>query len=458
MLYSDAVSQLYALGYELHGSPRRKFELGQVRTLVDALGNPQQKFRSILVAGTNGKGSTAATIASILRSAGYRTGLYTSPHLLRINERICLNGIAIPDEEFASAYLRVSDIAKRLVSESRLPNLPSFFETVTSIAFCYFAGSAVQVAVLEVGMGGRLDATNVVDPILSVITDIDLDHQEFLGSTLDEIAREKAGILRARVPAVILPQHPETNDVLGAEIQRIGARAVDASPNIVFDSPAGGALAKRIAGPARFLLNIGKHEIEIDSPLIGRHQHRNLALAITAAEELNVLGFPVSAEAIARGVRDTHWPARFQIIPAKADVPTIVIDAAHNPAGALALRAALSEAFADRPRLMLFGAMRDKAIREMAQILFPTTEMVMLTTTARNPRAVTTRELMRITRDVSQDVEAVDTITEALKRLAERAAEYHDPILILTGSIYIVAEAMSALGVEIQPSRPTSIQ
>ena len=199
MSYASALDRLHALGQELHtapGAPRRKFELAHMRTLMAALGNAERKFASILVAGTNGKGSTASTLASILARAGYRTGLYTSPHLSRVNERIQVNGAMISDEDFAALFDRVEEIATTLVRDGRLPGLPSFFETVTAIGFLYFASSNVHTAVLEVGMGGRLDATNIVEPIVSIITDISLDHTEWLGSTVDLIAREKAGILR----------------------------------------------------------------------------------------------------------------------------------------------------------------------------------------------------------------------------------------------------------------------
>ena len=210
------------------GAPRRKFELAHMRTLMAALGNAERKFASILVAGTNGKGSTASTLASILARAGYRTGLYTSPHLSRVNERIQVNGAMISDEDFAALFDRVEEIATTLVRDGCLPGLPSFFETVTAIGFLYFASSNVHTAVLEVGMGGRLDATNIVEPMVSVITDISLDHTEWLGSTVDLIAREKAGILRQDGVMITLPQHPEANQALGEVAVSLNVRGVNA--------------------------------------------------------------------------------------------------------------------------------------------------------------------------------------------------------------------------------------
>src|SRR6266705_1990642 len=202
--YEMAVERLYALGHELHQTPADKFDLDHMRTLSRALGHPWKRFACILVAGTNGKGSTASTLASILHSAGYKTGLYTSPHLMRVNERIRVDGELISDDQFVSAYEAVQEIAGALVAKSELPHMPSFFETLTAMAFAHFASVGVEVAVLEVGMGGRLDATNVVEPTLSIITDIDLDHQKYLGNTIGEIAREKAGIMRRGSPVVLL--------------------------------------------------------------------------------------------------------------------------------------------------------------------------------------------------------------------------------------------------------------
>src|SRR4051812_36929737 len=235
--YERAVEHLLALGHELGSN--RKFDLEHMRVLADALGNPQRRFASVLIAGTNGKGSTAATLASILQTAGHRTGLYTSPHLQRINERIRVNGDEISDPELAEIHERVEKISSALVSEGKLPHPPSFFETLTAMAFEYFASAGVEIAVLEVGMGGRLDATNVVDPCISVITDVAVDHQQFLGNTIGEIAKEKAGIIRPKGTVVMLPQHPEANDVLGNIAMDRNARAVSAVEFVPDVSPAG---------------------------------------------------------------------------------------------------------------------------------------------------------------------------------------------------------------------------
>jgi dihydrofolate synthase/folylpolyglutamate synthase len=214
MSYRAAIDQLNAMVPELYtgsGQPRRKFSLDEIRVLLSTLGDPHRRVRSVLIAGTNGKGSTAATLASILTASGVRTGLYTSPHLARVNERIRVDGVEIEDDAFARLFFRVHDAAQQLVLAGRLPQLPSFFEILTAQALLHFAESGVELAVLEVGMGGRLDATNIVDPLISIVTDISLDHTEWLGPTIAAITREKAGILRRRGTMITLPQHPEAN-------------------------------------------------------------------------------------------------------------------------------------------------------------------------------------------------------------------------------------------------------
>src|SRR5436305_13352930 len=252
--YERAVEHLLALGHEL--GTNRKFDLEHMRVLAEALGHPERRFTSLLIARSNGKGSTAATLASILQTAGHRTGLYTSPHLQRINERIRVSGEEISDPEFAEIHERVERIAAELVGQGKLPHPPSFFEMLTAMAFEYFASAGVEIAVLEVGMGGRLDATNIVDPCISVITDVALDHQQFLGNTIGEIAAEKAGIIRKNGVVVMLPHHPEANDVLGNFAMQQNARAVSAVEYVPDVSPAGNAMdrnegrSERVEGPA----------------------------------------------------------------------------------------------------------------------------------------------------------------------------------------------------------------
>ena len=471
MSYASAVESLLALGHELHATPSAKFDLANMRVLLEALGHRERRFSSVLVAGTNGKGSTAATLASILEAAGYRTGLYTSPHLLRVNERIRVTGLEISDDEFAEAHARVEESAQGLVAAGSLSWHPSFFEMLTAMSFEHFAHTAVRVAVLEVGMGGRLDATNVVEPAVSVITDIALDHQKFLGSTIAEIAREKAGIIRPRGTVVTLPQHPEANDVLGNAILERDARSVNAVPYVPPVSP--GALTfsqghgsagrafrpdsrsdravevqpeNRALAPEglrwRYPLEVLGETITVDSPLIGRHQLRNLALAIAAAAELNSQGFPLTARDIERGIRQTRWRGRLEVLPAAAGRPQVLLDAAHNPAGAWALRSALSELAGERPVTLVFGAMRDKAIAEMAEILFPLAAHV-VATRAQNPRSATPEEVRAAAVRLGEEIAVEPDVPAALRRAFTLAGA--DGLVVVAGSIYIIGEAINAL-------------
>ncbi|MGP0017270.1 MAG: bifunctional folylpolyglutamate synthase/dihydrofolate synthase [Candidatus Sulfotelmatobacter sp.] len=483
MSYETAVASMFALGHELAQTPSNKFDLAHMCVLLAAMHHPERAFPNVLIAGTNGKGSTAATLASILRASGLKTGLYTSPHLVRINERIRVNGEAIGDDDFARLHGAVDRVADKLVEQRELPWHPSFFEMMTAIAFVYFARERVEMAVLEVGMGGRLDATNVVEPRVSVIADISLDHQKFLGNTVGEIAREKVGIIRPGGVVVTLPQQPEANEVIGNTILGLGARAVSAAQYVPPVSPgsseyrvpstgetrplttegAGDTEERAESNPAflyRYPLQVMGKQILVESPLGGRHQLRNVALAIAAAEELSKLSKPeveprtppsgglaqITAESIEQGIRETRWPGRFQVVPSQAGWPEIVLDVAHNPAGAWALRSALSERYDNRPLIFVFGAMRDKAISEMTEILFPLAERV-IATRAENPRSALPEEIRQAGSRTAAEIEAVAEVGAALERARDSASP--EAVMVVTGSIYLVGEAMRRLGVRV---------
>ncbi len=458
MTYQQAVAQLYRLGHELAQTPSHKFDLRHMRVLLRGLEHPEQRLRSVLIAGTNGKGSTAATLQSIARAAGYRTGLYTSPHLVRVNERIRVNGQSISDADFVGAYVRVEQVVEQLIATGELPWHPSFFEVLTAIAFLFFAEAKLDLAVLEVGMGGRLDATNVVAPLVSVITDIALDHQKYLGDTIGEIAGEKVGIIRPGGVVVTLPQHPQANDVIGNAILGRGARGVSAVPYVPPVSPNAEQFgrwsdAKGLAtqgdhaeshGPrVRYPLAVLDHEITIESPLIGRHQLRNIALAIATAVELNSAGFNISADAVERGVREVRWPGRLQVV--RRDGVEFLLDVAHNPAGAWALRSALSQWYEDRRLVFLFGAMRDKALSEIAEILFPLGQCV-IATHADTPRSAKAEEIRTAAARTGTAIECVAPVAAAVARAKQIAGS--DNVVVVTGSIYVVGEALQALGVD----------
>ena len=458
MSYETAVAQMYALGHELAQTPSHKFDLAHMRVLLSALGHPEKRFPSVLIAGTNGKGSTAATLASILQASGLTTGLYTSPHLVEINERIRLNGAPIGNDDFATVHDVVGRTAERLVQEGDLPWHPSVFEMLTAMGFEYFARSRPDMVVLEVGMGGRLDATNMVEPRLTIITDISLDHQNYLGDTISQIAREKAGIIRPGGTVVTLPQLPDANDVIGNAILDAGASAVNAVPYVPPVSPGsasslsndGNIVGEQADVRNRYPLEVLGSQIMVESPLVGRHQLRNLALAIAAAVELRNQGLTnITPETIAQGIRETHWPGRFQLIPAAGQNPDYVLDVAHNPAGAWALRSTLSAAYADsREITLVFGVMRDKAVQEMTEILFPVAAHVIVTH-ASNPRSASADEIRQASARIAAgiDIEEAEDVASAL----EQAKQVAGPrgLIVVTGSIYIVGEVMRNLGVRI---------
>lgn len=466
MSYETAVASMFALGHELANTPSHKFDLEHMRVLLRALGHPEREFPSVLIAGTNGKGSTAATLASILRASKLKTGLYTSPHLIRINERIGIGGEQIGDDDFARLHGEVDKIAEELVGRSELPWHPSFFEMMTAIAFTHFARQRVDVAVLEVGMGGRLDATNVVEPLVSVITDISLDHQKYLGNTVSEIAREKVGIIRPGGVVVTLPQQPAANDVIGNAILELDATGVSAVPYVPPVSPASGQYlmpsSKTENVRSRYPLEVKDKKIFVETPLVGRHQLRNVALAIAAAEEVGKKGLPgITAESIERGIRETTWPGRFQVVEPRDGWPEVVLDVAHNPAGAWALRSALSERYGDRTLIFVFAAMRDKAISDMAEILFPMAQQVIATRPA-NPRAASPEEIALAASRTGTDIELIFDVRAALDRARElgqrkettpcilqrsqASSASKENVVVVTGSIYLVGEAMEALG------------
>jgi dihydrofolate synthase / folylpolyglutamate synthase len=444
MTYHSAIARLFELGHELSRTPSHKFDLAHMRVLLDSLGNPQTRFQSVLIAGTNGKGSTAATLASIVAVARHKTGLYTSPHLVSVNERIRVNGTEIANSEFSDVYEKVEAAASSLVTRGKLPWHPSFFEMLTAMAFCHFADVGVELAVLEVGMGGRLDATNIVEPLVAVITDISLDHQKFLGNTIAEIAAEKAGIIHPGGLVVTLPQHPAANDVIGKAVMTAGARAVSAVEYVPPVSPGTKGTAWDLSaggGRNHYPLSVMGKEIVVQSPLIGRHQLRNVGLAIAAAKQLDELGIKITADDVERGIRETEWPGRFQVMAPKPGRPEIVLDVAHNPAGAWALRSGLSERYEDRRITLLFAVLRDKAIGEIAEILFPVADQVVITAVD-NPRAAAPEEVAAATR-ASTDAVLDPDLPDAMERAIGLTSS--DGVLVITGSIYLVGAALSHL-------------
>ncbi|SFS02394.1 dihydrofolate synthase / folylpolyglutamate synthase [Granulicella pectinivorans] len=449
LTYAEAVDQLYSLGLELAPTaPRRKFELDHMRLLAASLGDPQSTYPSILIAGTNGKGSTAATLSSILAATGARTALYTSPHLYHVNERIQVNGTPIPDADFARLYTRVAEAAKDLVADQKLPHLPSFFEVLTAIAFTFFAEQKVDIAVLEVGLGGRLDATNIVDPLISVLTDIALDHQDYLGDTITLITREKAGILRPHGTLVTLPQHPEANQAIGEAAAGLDLHAINAADYI--PTPEAIHHEKASATPLprnHYTVAFNGLPLVVDSPLPGQHQQRNIALALAVVNTLaisNKFSYKIEIPLIEAGIRNTHWPGRLEFIP-----PNLLLDVAHNPAGAWTLRAAITRLPDDQPRTLIFSCLRDKDLDEMTRILFPLFDKtsgdparahdhIVLAPIPNNPRAAAVEDLLAAAHRLDIPAHAAPHLEAALAQA--RAITPEGGIILATGSVYLVGE------------------
>jgi dihydrofolate synthase/folylpolyglutamate synthase len=417
MNYPDSVHFLYALGNEIKTA---KLGLERIRAVLEALGRPQDGCRLVHVAGTNGKGSTCAMIAAGLRAAGFRTGLFTSPHLAEPTERIQIDGVPLSAEDFAAAFDRVHTAVEDLLRAGTIDLHTTYFETVTAMALDVFAGRT-DVVVLEVGLGGRLDATNVVMPALAVITPIDFDHEQFLGRSLDAIAGEKAGILKAGVPAVFSRQRPEAARVLHERAAALGIPVIRAAGWTVHD-------LELDAGGSRFEV----HGLHLHCPLAGEHQVGN---AVTAAAALTALEVP--AAAIESGIAATRWPGRLERV---SDDPAIVLDGAHNPAGARALAAYLDRFYRGRRVRLIFGAMRDKAIDEIAGILFPRAAEVIVT--APHQSRALAPDALAAAADHPNMRRAAD-LAEALA-MARADAAPGDAIFV-TGSLFLVAEARAIL-------------
>jgi dihydrofolate synthase/folylpolyglutamate synthase len=406
MNYSGSVRYLYSLGNEVLTA---KLGLERITTLLQALGSPHRACRWVHVAGTNGKGSTCAMIEAGLRAAGVRTGLYISPHLVEPTERIQICGQPVSQEQFARAFDRVHHAAEAMVASGELDMHPTYFETVTAMAFVLFAEAKLETVVLEVGLGGRLDATNVVTPELSVITPIDYDHQIFLGDTIEQIAAEKAGILKPGVAAVFAEQRPEAEAVLRAKAQAAYTLSRDwPMTELAID-----------ARGSRFRLR----GVEVVCPLAGEHQVENARVAAIALAQLGVSP---------AGIVSTQWPARLELVSAQ---PEIIIDGAHNPAGTRALAAYIRRFYAGRRIWMVYGALRDKAVSEMTSILFPLADQIILTAPA-NSRAMPPEDIQALGARLTHS---------AAEAIAQLSAVPPEDAVFIAGSLYLAGEARALL-------------
>ena len=400
MTYPDTVQFLYALGNEIKSA---KLGLERITAVLEALGNPERAYRVVHVAGTNGKGSTCAMIDAGLRAANIRTGLFTSPHLIEPTERIQIDGIPVSRADFERAFNAVHEIAEKLDLDCH----PTYFETVTAMAFWLFREKKVETAVIEVGLGGRLDSTNVVHPVLTVITPIDFDHEAYLGHTIEAIASEKAGILKPGIPAVFARQRPEAAKVLETRAAELHVPVTHFEDfeirDLVID-----ARGSRFSG--------------IVCPLAGEHQVDN---AVTAALALRALD--VSTD----GIAEARWPGRIEHVSPN---PDIILDGAHNPAGARALAKYLERFYGNRRIWMIYAAMRDKAIDEVAGILFPLASELVLTAPD-TPRALRPEAMA----EFAGRGHVESSVESAIAYARSHAAE--EDVIVITGSLFLVGEA-----------------
>ena len=424
----DAIEYLY--GLEFHG---HKFGLENIRAILSGLGDPQRAFRSVIVAGTNGKGSVCAMTAAALTAAGHRTGRYTSPHLIRLEERVAIDGVDVDRLELDEALGRVRTAIDGLLSFGRLRAQPTFFEVVTATAFEIFRDRRVEVAVLEVGLGGRLDATNVVSPVAGAITTIDLEHQRYLGDTLAQIAAEKAGIVKPGLPVVCGERKPEAVNVIAATCRAKDAELILAWEGVdLIAADAGGQSAITVRTPTRAYppFTLG---------LAGLHQIQNALVAVRLLETLDAAGLAVPAAAVGAGLQHPGWRGRLELV----HLPNgrrLLLDAAHNPAGAASLAAYLRAVFPAGVSLV-FGAMADKDHEAMLRVLLPCAIRVIATTAPSN-RAAPAADLARLVTLVRPEMAVL--IEPDPGRALDQACRIGGDVCV-AGSIFLVGAVLPLL-------------
>jgi len=432
MTYQEALDWLYSfIDYGVKRSYRYSaevFDLSRVKGLLASLGDPQDRFLSLHVAGTKGKGSTGALIESSLRAAGYTTGLYSSPHLIDFTERIRVNGRQIPESDLVGLVERLKPHVEQV------PEI-STYELTTASAFMYFADHQVDAAVVEVGLGGRLDATNVIHPRVSVITSLSYDHTHLLGESLSEIAAEKAGIIKAETPVVLAPQQLEAEHVVRAIAAENNAPVLQVNRDWHY-----AAGSRNFEAQTFQVWREGQEDSRVDLsiPLLGHHQVQNGAVAFAALQTASERGLPIKIPPIQEGMAATEWPGRFQVL---SQDPAIVLDSAHNRDSALKLRIALDDYFPGQRVTMVFGASSDKDVRGMFLELAPRVSRVILTQ-ANHPRSEDPLVLARLARAFGFDAEVVLPVFAAMRQAMKQAGR--DEVVLAAGSLFVVGSALAA--------------
>jgi dihydrofolate synthase/folylpolyglutamate synthase len=407
-----------------------KLGLDNIRKLLSLLGDPQRGLRAVHVTGTNGKGSVAAYVASALHAAGLRVGLYTSPHLVRFNERIRVDGRLISDDDVLRLWRDMQPAVAALARRGRTSH-PTFFEVTTAMAFEYFRERHVDVGVIEVGMGGRMDATNVIDGIVAVLTRIGLEHTDHLGKTVPRIAREKAGIIKPGAVAVTVAQ--DALPIIEARCRDVGARLSVVGREVIAERISQDLRGQDVRVSGRF------GTLDVHTPLLGRFQVENVGLAVTTLAELRSAGVAIPDAAILEGIRSTQWPARLQVV---REQPLVIVDGAHNGPAARALAESLKEILGDRKVLLVIGILDDKDLAAFAEALGPRSKRV-VACRPRTHRAFPAEDVAAAFGSHAETA-IVPAVADAIEA-ATRAGSPEDVVLV-TGSIYTAGEALAHLG------------
>lgn len=432
MNFDESVKYLLNLGNEVLSM---KLGLDNIQVLLAALGNLEKNYLKVQIAGTNGKGSTCAFLDSICISAGIKTGLYTSPHLISITERIKIDGQEISEKDFARHATKIREFSEDLVEKGKLETVPTFFEQVTAIAISAFGEAKIELAIIETGLGGRFDATTATNAEIVALTPIDFDHQDILGDTLEEIAAEKAAVIRTDTKVLAAPQNKAAENVIRGKCREVGVEPIWAIPNVKLIEDLGGGL---------FYLSFKTKKInyKVDFWMQGRHQWTNATLAIYIAETLVDFNFKVPKQNIEIGLETAKHKGRLDL-RVRADAASILFDGAHNVAGAKALREYLDE-FIERPVTFVFGAMKDKDMKEVAEILLPKAEILVLTKPD-NPRSMETAEILKFLPNNFDREKIFETlnVSQAIE-VATKQTDHKD-LICVTGSLYLVGEALRLL-------------
>ena len=421
MNYDETIAWLYS--FEKFGI---KLGLDRIKYLCNKLGNPQNSYKCIHVGGTNGKGSVCRFLQSILSNSGYKTGLYTSPHIQRFSERFIIDGKEISDSDVILLVKKIKPIVEKMIKKE---NTPTFFEIITAMAFLYFKEKNVDLAVIEVGLGGRFDATNIVKPIVTVITNVTLEHQDILGHKIEDIAFEKAGIIKNKIPIITASKNPALKVIKKVAYERN-------APITIIDANSWKKTKVELDWQ-EFLITGSLKEYNVKTTLLGEHQGENIALSIAAIEKLQMSGVYITDDAITKGIEKAVNPGRMEVLGFK---PLIILDGAHNIAGISSLKNTLEDDFVFNKLILVIGILSDKNVKEMLEIIALFADIV-ITTKSQNKRETEPNKLKDILEKLNfkKQIIVKEKVTDAVKHALSIAE--NDDLICITGSLFTVGEA-----------------